>query len=147
MRVPLIISHPALPQNKRVDALAYLADIFPTVTDFLGMPAPATVESQSLLPFIKGTKKPGRESAYYTYRDFQRAVRTRDNWNLIKYNVNRQETTQLFDLNKDPYEVNNLANNPVFAQKKKSLENRLMNEMKTYHDFLDLSQPDWGRKP
>ncbi|MGM9507507.1 sulfatase-like hydrolase/transferase [Larkinella sp. GY13] len=147
MRVPLIMSHPALPQNRRVDALAYLADIFPTVTDFLGLPVPATVESQSLLPFVKETKKTGRESVYYAYRDFQRAVRTRDNWKLIKYNVNRQETTQLFDLNKDPYEVNNLADNPVFAPKKKMLETRLISEMKTYHDFLDLSQPDWGKQP
>ncbi|WP_138994506.1 sulfatase-like hydrolase/transferase [Larkinella sp. C7] len=147
MRVPLIMSHPALPQNRRVDALAYLADIFPTVTDFLGLPVPATVESQTLLPFINGTKKPGRASVYYAYRDFQRAVRTHDNWKLIKYNVNRQETTQLFDLNKDPYEVHNLANNPVFAKKKKLLENRLISEMQTYHDFLDLSQPDWGKQP
>jgi arylsulfatase A-like enzyme len=145
MRVPLIISHQAFPQNKRVDVLAYNADIFPTVTDFLGLPVPPTVESQSLIPYVKGIKTQGRESVYYAYRDFQRAVRTSDNWKLIKYNVNQHETTQLFDLNKDPYEVTNLAENPAFSQKKKLLENRLVSEMKTYHDFLDFSKPNWGK--
>ncbi|GAB3911928.1 sulfatase-like hydrolase/transferase [Larkinella knui] len=145
MRVPLVISHPALPQNKRIDVLAYLADVFPTVTDFLGLSAPPTVESQSLYPYIKGTKKQGRESVYYAYRDFQRAVRTADNWKLIKYRVNQQETTQLFDLNQDPYETRNLADNPAYSQKKQQLEARLISEMKTYHDFLDFSKPNWGR--
>ncbi|WP_191908970.1 sulfatase-like hydrolase/transferase [Larkinella humicola] len=147
MRVPLVISHPSLPQNQRVDALAYLADLFPTVTDFLGLPVPPTVESQSLYPYLKGTKKPGRDAVYYAYRDLQRAVRTADNWKLIKYNVKQQETTQLFDLNKDPYETTNLADNPAFRLKKQQLETRLVSEMKTYHDFLDFGKPNWGKQP
>ncbi|GAB3284910.1 sulfatase-like hydrolase/transferase [Larkinella harenae] len=147
MRVPLIISHPTLPKNRRVDALVYIADIFPTITEALGLPVPPTVESQSLYPYLTGSKKQGREAVYYAYRDFQRAVRTIDNWKLIKYNVNQQQTTQLFDLNQDPYETRNLADDPAFRQKKQELEARLAREMKTYHDFLDLSKPDWGRQP
>lgn len=147
MRVPLIISHPTLPKNRRVDALAYIADIFPTITDALGLPLPPTVESQSLYPFLTGRKKEGRDAVYYTYRDLQRAVRTADNWKLIRYNVNGQQTTQLFDLNTDPYETKNLADNPAFRAKKRQLETRLMGEMKTYHDFLDLSKPNWGKQP
>ncbi|WP_332369740.1 sulfatase-like hydrolase/transferase [Spirosoma telluris] len=147
MRVPLIISSPTLPQNQRVEALTYLADIFPTVTDILGFPAPPTVESQSLLPFIKNPQKKGRPSVYYAYRDLQRAVRTDDNWKLIRYNVNRKETTQLFDLNRDPYETKNLADNPAFSQKRQQLEARLISEMKTYHDPLDITKPNWGKQP
>lgn len=145
MRVPLIISHPTLPQNKQSDALAYISDLFPTITDFLGLPALPTVEGQSLYPYLLDPKKPGRESVYYAYRDLQRAVRTSDNWKLIKYNVNQRETTQLFDLNKDPYETNNLADNPSFRPKRQLLEAQLIREMKTYHDFLDLSKPNWGK--
>lgn len=145
MRVPLIISHSALPQNRRIDVLAYIADIFPTVTDALGLPVPSTVESQSLYPYITGRKREGREAVYYTYRDLQRAVRTADNWKLIKYNVNQRETTQLFDLNNDPYETQNLADDPAYSTKKRQLEARLVSEMKTYHDFLDLSKPNWGK--
>lgn len=145
MRVPLLISGPTLPKNRRVDALTYLTDIFPTVTDVLKLPKPPTVESQSLVPYINNPKKPGRPSVYYAYRDFQRAVRTADNWKLIKYSVNGVETTQVFDLNKDPYEVKSLANEPAFRPKRKQLETLLLSEMKTYHDFLDLTKPNWGK--
>ncbi len=145
MRVPLVISGPTLPQNSRVDALTYLADIFPTVTDVLKLPKPPTVESQSLVPYINNPTKPGRPSVYYAYRDFQRAVRTADNWKLIKYNVNGVETTQVFDLNKDPYEVKSLANEPAFRPQRQQLETLLLSEMKTYHDFLDLTKPNWGK--
>lgn len=147
MRVPLIISGPTLPKNQRVEALTYLADIFPTVTGILDIPTPPTVESQSLLPFIKNPKKPGRQQVYYAYRDLQRAVRTADNWKLIKYNVNQQQTTQLFNLNNDPYETKNLADNSAFAQKKQQLEALLISEMKTYHDALDITKPNWGKQP
>lgn len=145
MRVPLIISSPTLPQNQRVETLTYLADIFPTVTGILGFPTPPTVESQSLLPFIKNPQKIGRPSVYYAYRDLQRAVRTDDNWKLIKYNVNRTETTQLFDLNDDPGEMKNLADNPAFNKKKGQLGALLISEMKAYHDALDLTKPNWGK--
>ncbi|RRA98852.1 sulfatase/phosphatase domain-containing protein [Larkinella rosea] len=102
-----------------------------------------TVESQSLYPYIKGTKKQGRDA----YRDLPRAVRTADNWKLIKYNVKQWETTQLFDLNKDPYETRNLANDPAFRQKKQQSETRLVSEMKTYHDFLNFGKPNGGTQP
>ncbi|QMW04298.1 sulfatase/phosphatase domain-containing protein [Spirosoma foliorum] len=147
MRVPLIISGPTLPKNQRVDALTYLADIFPTVTSVLGFPNPPTVESQSLLPFIKNPKKSGRQQVYYAYRDLQRAVRTADNWKLIKYNVNQQQTIQLFNLNNDPYETKNLADNSAFGQKKQQLEALLISEMKIYHDALDITKPNWGKQP
>ncbi|WP_293686325.1 MULTISPECIES: sulfatase-like hydrolase/transferase [unclassified Spirosoma] len=145
MRVPLVISGPTLPKNQRVEALTYLADIFPTVTGILGLPNPPTVESQSLLPYINNPRKKGRQAVYYAYRDLQRAVRTDDNWKLIRYNVKGQQITQLFDLNSDPYETKNLADKPAFGAKKQQLETLLISEMKRYHDTLDMTKPNWGK--
>lgn len=145
MRVPLIISGPTLPQNRQADALVYLADIFPTVTELLHLPTPPTVDSQSLVPYLRHPEKAGRDAVYYAYRDFQRAVRTADNWKLIKYLVNQQETTQLFNLNNDPQEMTNLANSPEWQAKRKALETLLHQQMTLYHDPLDSTKPNWGK--
>ena len=146
MRVPLIIAGPMIPKNLKLDNLCYLADIFPTVMDILKLQKPATVESISLLPYINQTKTKGREAVFYSYRDLQRGVRTADNWKLIKYNVDKKETTQLFNLNTDPYEIRNLANEAKFKQKLERMTLLLQAEMKKYNDFLDITKPNWNKQ-
>lgn len=145
MRVPLILSGPALPKNQKRDNLCYLSDIFPTVMDVLHLQKPSTVQSESLLPYIQNPARKGRDAIFYMYRDLQRGVRTANNWKIIRYNVNQQETTQLFNLNNDPYETKNLANQPKYKQKLSQMNTLLATEMKRYNDFLDLSKPDWNK--
>ncbi len=120
VRVPLIIAGPGLSKNKRSDALCYLSDIAPTVLDYLNVSFPSSIESKSLLPVIK-KNAPLRNDIYFLYRDFQRGVRTADNWKLIVYNVNGMHTTQLFDLNTDPYELHNLADDKKYNAKLQAL--------------------------
>lgn len=120
VRVPLIITGPGLPKNKRNDALCYLSDIAPTVLDYLHEPLPSSTESKSLIPTIK-YNTPLRDNVYYLYRDIQRGVRTADNWKLIVYNVKGKHTTQLFDLNTDPYELHNLADDKKYDARLKAL--------------------------
>ena len=108
VRVPLIISGPGVPKNRRSDAMAYNFDLFPTLCDLTGLETPATVEGKSLVPILRGKAKSVRDSMFFGYRDFQRAVRT-DRWKLIRYNVNGKQTTQLFNLASDPWETRNLA--------------------------------------
>ncbi|MRS60896.1 hypothetical protein [Larkinella terrae] len=86
-------------------------------------------------------KKPVNVLVLYS----DRAVRTANNRKLIKYNLKQQQTTQLLDLNKAPYETRNLAGDPAFRRKKQQLETRLVNEMKKYHDFLNFGKPNWGK--
>ena len=53
LHVPLIMSGPGIPQNRRSDALCYLLDIYPTLCDLVGVPIPGTVEGQSLVPAMR----------------------------------------------------------------------------------------------
>ncbi len=146
MRVPLILKGPKIPKNKKNHALASLSDIFPTVCSYLNLKTPETSEGKNLMEAIVNPRKVFRENMYYKYRDIQLAVRTNDNWKLIKYNVDGTERTQLFNLNQDQYETNNLAGKPQYQKKQIELTNILKREMAFYRDELDIDKPDWGRK-
>lgn len=146
MRVPLVFTGPNIPKNKKNEALASLSDIFPTICSYLNIEKPSSSEGKNLLEAIENPKKIFRENMYYKYRDLQLAVRTHDNWKLIKYNVNNAEHTQLFNLKRDPFEVKNLAKKPKFQQKLTELTDILKKEMLFYKDSLDLNKPNWGKK-
>jgi len=119
-KVPFIISGPGIPQNKVTDALVYLFDIYPTLAELCGLPAPEGIDGANLNPVITGEKEGVREALYTAYRNTARAVRTTDGWKLISYP--RRNFMQLFQLENDPLELNNLAENPRYQQK--------LNEMK-----------------
>ncbi|MBP6446918.1 MAG: sulfatase-like hydrolase/transferase [Saprospiraceae bacterium] len=146
MRVPLILKGPKIPQNQKNQALASLSDIFPTVCSYLNLKKPVSSEGKNLMEAVSNPNKVFRENIYYKYRDIQLAVRTNDNWKLIKYSVDGAEHTQLFNLNQDQYETNNLAGKPQFQKKKIELTDILKKEMIFYRDELDIDKPDWGRK-
>jgi len=143
VRVPLAISGPGLPQGKTRDALCYLHDINPTLCELADVPIPSSVESRSLLPLLKGGQHAHRDSVFYAYRTFQRGVR-QGNWKLIKYNVRSTQTTQLFDLQNDPLEMNNLAQGPKHSRHVTEMTDLLAQWMKRVNDPCDLNQPDWG---
>ncbi|MFC2122015.1 sulfatase-like hydrolase/transferase, partial [Bacteroidota bacterium] len=143
IRVPLIIGGPGIPENRKTDALVYLNDIFPSLCELLKMEIPSGVESKSFLPIIKDDKAKIRDELFYIYRNYQRAVRTSDNWKLIKYNVNQKEYTQLFDLNIDSIEMNNLAGRDEFKTKEEELLQLMVNLMKKYDDPVDFDLKNW----
>jgi arylsulfatase A-like enzyme len=143
VRVPLVIGGPGLPRGQRADTLCYLLDIFPTLCGLTGVSVPPTVEGKSLAPVLRQPKTKVRDSVFLAYRHFQRGVRT-DRWKLILYNVGGKQTTQLFDLEKDPLEMTNLAaSQPEQVQKLRVL---LKDWMKRTEDDLDIDKPDWGHK-
>ena len=84
VHVPLIISGPGIPKGKRIDAFAYLFDIFPTICEVSGIPVPETVEGRSLVPVITSQKESLRNTLFFAYRNIQRAVRD-ERYKLIEY--------------------------------------------------------------
>jgi arylsulfatase A-like enzyme len=135
MHVPLVIAGPGVPHGKS-DASAYLFDVYPTVCELTGTPIPPEVESRSLVPVITGKVQKVRDYAFTAYRQCQRAVRD-ERWKVIRYPlVNR---TQLFDLEKDPHELNDLADKPEFADKLKAMLALLAMQQKFYGDEAPLT--------
>jgi arylsulfatase A-like enzyme len=127
IRVPLIIGGPGLPKNQRSDSFSYLLDLFPTICDLAGVAKPESVEGKSLLPILKNPQAKVRDSVFAAYRNVQRAVRT-DRWKLIEYNVEGKRTTQLFDMESDPWEMKNLAKDTGHVKEMRQLLNKWMKE-------------------
>jgi arylsulfatase A-like enzyme len=102
VRVPLVLAGPGVARGKRVSSLCYLHDVYPTLCQLTGLPVPETVESRSLLGGAK------YESLFFAYRNLQRGV-TKGRWKLIRYYAPAAERIQLFDLAKDPDELQDLS--------------------------------------
>ena len=120
--VPLMIGGPGLPRGTRCDAQVYLRDLFPTACELAGVPVPATVEGQSLLPLLKGKEKALYPRVFGYFRDVQRMVRD-DRWKLIHYPQIKKH--QLFDLRDDPAELKDLADDPRHAATRDGLRGHL----------------------
>ena len=65
VRVPLLMRWPGqLQAGQRVEALARLVDIFPTVVDLVGLAVPGGLDGRSLVPLLRGTATRVADDAY-----------------------------------------------------------------------------------
>ncbi len=144
MHVPLVIAGPGI-LHGRTDAFAYLMDLFPTFASLAGAKSPEAIDSLDLTPVLRGEKRSVRDAAYLGYRDCMRSV-SDGRWKLIRYPL--VDRTQLFDLETDPRELNNLADLPEHKATMRRLWERLAVEMKVYDDPFPLevanpANPEW----
>lgn len=77
------------------------------------------------------------DAVFCRYRNFQRSVRT-TRYKLIVYP--EVQKVQLFDLEQDPWETRNLADDPALAGTKTDLWTRLLQFQKELDDPLVLQQ-------
>ncbi len=143
LRVPFFIVGPKVPKNKKIDADIYLQDIMPTTLEIAGVQKPAGIEYNSLMPFLKGERKESfYPSIYGAFMKHHRAIRT-DGFKLIIYP--QIKVMRLYDLNKDPLELNDLANIASYAEKKSMLFKKLLKLQKDMDDPMDLTKffPDF----
>ncbi len=131
INVPLIWRGPGIPAGKTSKAQVYLREIFPTCCDLAGLPVPATVEGESFVAALRGEAPRHHEYVFGYFRDFQRMIRG-DGWKLIEYPAVHQ--TQLFDLQRDPFERTNLADTPQHAERLNALRKKLQTWQREMND-------------
>jgi arylsulfatase A-like enzyme len=135
MRTPLIITGKNIPAGKSSAAFTYLFDLFPTLCDVLKVAPPADLAGQSLRPIWSGQQSKIRDSVFLPLMQLQRSVRD-ERWKLIAYP--KIGYLQLFDLQNDPYEMKNLADNSQHSAELARLQT-LMREWQTkLNDKLEL---------
>lgn len=143
INVPLLFKGPGIPKGKTTNTFAYLFDIYPTLCDLTDTNTPKTVEGKSLKPVLMGATQQVREGMFFAYKNFQRAVRN-DKYKLIKYNVNDEVVTQLFDLENDPLETTNLADQSQFKDQLQIMTDLMNTQMKLNNDEASLDKKRWG---
>jgi choline-sulfatase len=133
IRMPLLISGPGIKAGRRVDHMVYQHSTFATTCELAGVPIPGHVEFPSLVPHLRGRAAAPHDAMFCRYIDYQRAVRTRTH-KLILYP--KAGVTQLFDIDRDPWEVTNLAGRAETAGVERQLRDRLGRFQKDLGDDL-----------
>lgn len=104
VRVPLILHCPMADVRKRVASLVRTVDILPTILDVLSMDASEGFDGNSFLSVLLGIEESEPRIAYLD-ASYLRGVRT-EKWKLIENE--KENSLELYDLQKDPGETRNL---------------------------------------
>lgn len=106
LRVPLIIYHPDVAGNMRIDNQVQLIDVMPTLLDFLGISPNKEMQGRSLIPLIEKTAdKDFNKYVFSEVRGGYFTIRSKE-WKLICFGSD----CELYNIKDDPGELNNLAN-------------------------------------
>jgi arylsulfatase A-like enzyme len=122
LRMPLIVRYPAEVAPRIADEMALNLDFAPTFLDYAGVPIPEDMQGESMRGLLAGrTPSDWRRSIYYHYYEFPGSpnikrhygVRT-ERWKLIHF-YHDIDAWELYDLEADPHEVQNLYGDPRYA--------------------------------
>jgi len=141
IRVPLLIKYPKIIRSSVViSEMALNVDIAPTILNLAGIPVPEDFDGRSLRPVLEEKKTDWRKDFLYEYYEYpgahsgrmNRGVRT-GRWKYIHYFEEPQEF-ELYDLQNDPQEMNNLIHDPSHRAEVEMLRRRLKELRRETHD-------------
>jgi choline-sulfatase len=104
IRIPLVVAGPGIQGNRAANALVELADLNPTVCDWAGLPPQENIDARSLCGVLSGADWQHRDNVVSMIRNW-RMIRT-ERFKLVD---NYNELPELYDLQEDPWELNNIA--------------------------------------
>lgn len=139
---PLVMRLPSKFKRKgEIKEMVQNIDFAPTMLAIAGAEIPSDIQGISLLPLVVNEKSPAdwRKSLYYHYYEFpgehavkrHYGVRT-DRYKLIHF-YNDIDSWELYDLQNDMQEMNNLYTNPEYA----SIVEELKTELKRLQVYYD----------
>lgn len=128
-RVPLVIRWPGRVNAGRTKALAQMFDVYPTIMDAIGSEVTPGRFAVSLLPVATGKKASVRDLAISEIGNRSPLqIMARDH--RYKYWADEQREF-LFDLEKDPLELNDLAASPDHEKTLNRMRERLLNHLRS----------------
>ena len=123
VRVPMFIYNPAAVRKERgirEDRIALNIDVAPTILSLAGIPVPEQMQGHSLTD-IPAKGKQWREDFYYEHRlpgdiipQSEGVVSSR--FKYVSYFNCTPAYEELYDLEKDPHEIRNLATDPDYSE-------------------------------
>lgn len=149
-RVPMIVAGPGVPAGETRDGLCYVHDLFPTVLEWCGVPVADNVDARSLVPMLSPGAEEIRPTLLLGYstgamldtpdgprpKGVLRGVRSGE-WKLIESWCEGVRTTRLFDLESDPWELQDLSELPALADRLAALRVELARLMREAGDPID----------
>ena len=134
-RVPLLMKFPnglGLPQEQVIDRPVELMDIMPTLLDAVGVPIPDTVDGESVLPIIRDSQAGWRE---YVHGECASVPTSNSGMQYVTDGKRKfaylpgQGRELFFDVENDPCEMSNLADDSGWADEVAMWRSRLVGEL------------------
>lgn len=140
---PLVMHLPEqFKRRGRIDRLVQNIDFAPTMLDIAGVEIPEDIQGESMMPLLRQNKDPKkwRESVYYHYYEYPAehmvkrhyGVRT-ERYKLIHF-YDDIDVWELYDLENDIEEMNNLMGNPEYDDVVVELKQELKRLQEQYDD-------------
>ena len=118
-RIPLIIDVPNNPGNgKPCERIVEALDIYPTLVELTGLPPAPNQQGTSLVPLLKDPAGEWDHPAFSVWSEDGKtftgtAVRT-ERWRYAEFDQGKGGA-MLFDMQADPHQLKNLANDPQYT--------------------------------
>jgi len=110
VRVPMVIAGPGLAQGLRLPNLVSLIDICPTFMEIASLSPREGLDGESLLPLATGETVDSRDWAYACFTgttlNTSAYMLRKDKWKYVAF---VGYAPQLFDMDNDPHELNDLS--------------------------------------
>ena len=152
LAMPLLIQYPkAIAKGTVIDALTQNLDFAPTFLDYAGAKIPEKMQGKSLKSLLSNSEnnKNFRNAIYYHYYDFPAfhmvkrhyGIRT-DRYKLIHFYDDIDEW-ELYDLETDPKELNNLYGDQKYAD----IQQKLYLELKELQKKYAVTEEEFATTP
>ncbi|WP_372775993.1 sulfatase [Mangrovibacterium sp.] len=141
LRTPLLVRYPQkIKAGTKVGQLVQNIDYAPTFLDYAGVKIPAEIQGISLKPLLEDKQTEWREAIYYHYYDYPAehmvkrhyGIRT-ERYKLIHF-YNDIDQWELYDLENDPDEMNNIYDQRENSELIDSLKMKLAELQVQYED-------------
>jgi arylsulfatase A-like enzyme len=147
INIPFILRYPRnIRKGQRRDWIVSSVDVMPTLLGLCDIPIPTKVQGIDYSATFLGKSKTQRDAAFLF--NVHRGGGPKTDWRGIRtkqwtYSYHSSGDWVMYDLKNDPYQVNNLIDNPKFANKKRELRQQLESMRKGLGESLPLK----GRMP
>ncbi|WP_339657368.1 sulfatase [uncultured Maribacter sp.] len=147
-KTPLLVRWPNVVKPGAVEnEMVQNLDFAQTMLEAVGITPPNDMQGESLIPLLKGNKKDWtRDAVYYQYYEYPSVHMVKRHYGIVNkefklvhfyYDVNEWE---LYDRLNDPNEMNNVYNDPTYADTVKKLKQDLIALRKKYKDSPEQDQ-------
>ena len=157
-RTPLLAKWPGVIEPGSVNTdLVQNIDFAETFLDLAGTEIPSDMQGNSLVPLMRGeTPDDWRDALYYHYYEYPGEHRVRrhegvmtERYKLIRfygYDVPNMEEWELYDLERDPQEMQSEYSNPEYEDIVAQLKVKLQ-ELRDQYEVVDMPQkePTYGQ--
>lgn len=141
LRTPFLMRYPGvIKPGTAIDKMVMNIDFAPTILDIAGIKTPADMQGQSFLPALRNKEYKWRDAIYYHYYEYPEphhvsphfGIRT-SRYKLIRF-YGPADNWELYDLQKDLSEVQNLYNKKEYTAVIADLKKQLDKLIKKYAD-------------